>query len=593
MDMANRPFDEAQKQAVLKEVCEVCHKPINNSRKGSLTGWAFGESRCECKAKKEPHEVAPASGKEMANRPPSEASTKRALDDKANAPDFGDRYELLGVIGSGGMATVYKVRDKAKGEIFAAKVLNKDLAADEVKVKRFIQEAKAVNALQHPNIAQVYSQGECADKRPYLIMEYVDGMSLADVLAVDFSLDVDRALDIFIQACNGLEYAHSQGLIHRDLKPSNIVIERREDGAGVVKLVDFGIAKVVSSETRETTNLTESGDIFGSPPYMSPEQCLGYLCDARSDIYSLGCVMYEVLTGRPPFVEGNPVKTIVEHLNATPKRLVSTPWRRFPKALDGLLLRALSKDPDDRYQSAEELRKDLRLIKDGKKPKGMLHRRKVSLGMLVLPCVAALNLFVILGIIQQYKASVEAPIQANAIIAKASEIQKVFYDASIALGGYSITKSPLFSDRFEKIKGDIPARIAELRQLEVSAGDSKAEQKDLDELDQITQTGLQLLSEAKTSIDENQVDVAQFHTRHMYKEIRALSDSIQERIKALTAAHNPTVNDKNWLTSPRTIVLIEMLTLVLFNSILIWFVVSQTEASQRGTWRTKSSKEKE
>lgn len=289
-------------------------------------------------------------------------------------PNLGERYEVLALVGRGGMGVVYKVRDKAVDKVFAVKVLNHDLVQDKISVKRFEQEAKAASALTHANLAAVYDYGVGVSGCPFLVMDYLEGQTLEQELAKEGYLDSERALDIFIQTAEAMADSHLKGVIHRDIKPANIILEKAENGSDFVKLVDFGIAKVLPGEQKAHENLTQTGDIFGSPLYMSPEQCEGNMQDRRSDIYSLGCLMYETLTGVKPFAAENPIKIILRHINEDPKPIsslttVSNLPSQFkvPADLDKVILRCLARDPNQRYQSAYELACDLKLIRDGAK----------------------------------------------------------------------------------------------------------------------------------------------------------------------------------------------------------------------------------
>jgi serine/threonine protein kinase len=297
-----------------------------------------------------------------------------ALASQEQFPNLGERYEVLALIGRGGMGVVYKVRDKAVDKIFAVKVLNHDLVQDKISVKRFEQEAKAASALTHANLAAVYDYGVGVSGCPFLVMDYLEGHTLEQELAKEGYFDSERALDIFIQAAEAMADSHLKGVIHRDIKPGNIILEKSENGSDFVKLVDFGIAKVLPSEQKAHENLTQTGDIFGSPLYMSPEQCEGNMQDRRSDIYSLGCLMYETLTGIKPFAAENPIKIILRHIHEDPKPIsslttVSNLPAQFkvPADLDKVVLRCLARDPNQRYQSAYELVNDLKLIRDGEK----------------------------------------------------------------------------------------------------------------------------------------------------------------------------------------------------------------------------------
>jgi serine/threonine protein kinase len=280
---------------------------------------------------------------------------------QADLPSFGSVYETLGILGAGGMSIVYKVRHKVINKLLAAKMLQMHLARDDNQIKRFKAEAKALFSLAHPNIVSVREFDLSEDQKPYLLMDYLEGKALNEELKIVKVIPVPRALKLFVQACDGLDHAHGKGIIHRDIKPSNIILTKDENGDEVVKLVDFGIAKLTQDGTGETLPaLTATGDVFGSPPYMSPEQCSGSSLDTRSDVYSLGCVMYEVLSGAPPFQADSAMAVIHKHTNQLAEPLkVPNCDLRLSQRLDEIIFKALEKNPGKRYQSMAELKNDL------------------------------------------------------------------------------------------------------------------------------------------------------------------------------------------------------------------------------------------
>lgn len=359
MDKSNlTEIKESTLQAV--ECCDLCGKRMKSPEEG-----ASNENCCICKLPGQKAQSQPAESH------PADEQTADALN-KSDFPDLGDRYEVLNQIGQGGMGAVYKVKDKAIGKEFAVKVMNPCLVQDKVSVKRFEQEAQAAKSLTHANLAAVYSFGVSKAGSPYLVMDYLDGQTLEQTLKCEGFLDAPRALDIFIQAGEAIAEAHLKGVIHRDIKPSNIILEKRASVTGqdidFVKLVDFGIAKVLPSQEKAYENLTQTGDIFGSPLYMSPEQCQGNMQDRRSDIYSLGCVMYEALTGIQPYGAENPIKIILKHIHDDPQSINTLKNDyKIPPDLDKVIMHCLQREPDDRYQSADELVRDLRKIRDGAK----------------------------------------------------------------------------------------------------------------------------------------------------------------------------------------------------------------------------------
>lgn len=283
--------------------------------------------------------------------------------------NLGHKYEVVSLLGRGGMGAVYKVRHKLLDKIFAVKVLNPDLLKDRASLKRFDQEAHAASKLTHPNLAAVYDYGKGDAGAPFIVMDYLEGKSLDKILEDEVYLAAPRAVDLFVQATEAVAHAHQKGVIHRDIKPANLII-MQQDGIEMVKLVDFGIAKVLTEDSKITHGLTQTGEIFGSPTYMSPEQCQGLKLDARSDIYALGCVMYETLTGSPPFTGDNPIQTILKHISDLPPRF-GEKCRELDISQDfeAIVMLCLAKDPEQRYQSMDELRRDLVMLRDGRKVK--------------------------------------------------------------------------------------------------------------------------------------------------------------------------------------------------------------------------------
>lgn len=269
-----------------------------------------------------------------------------------------DRYEIIALVGHGSMGVVYKANHKFLNKSLAVKVLQPQLVVDKEKLARFQQEAKAVSSLDHPNIISLYDYGISKGGLPFLVMDYLEGESLAAILRREDHLEVDRALALFIQACDALAHSHTRGVVHRDLKPSNLVLIKEAVGGEKLKVVDFGIAKLIDDV--EAQNLTHTGEAIGSPLYMSPEQCTGQDVDARSDIFSLGCVMYESLTGSPPFVGTNMMDTLVKRLYESAKPLHEVrPSLKFPELLELVMTRVLAREANSRYQSMEELKAEL------------------------------------------------------------------------------------------------------------------------------------------------------------------------------------------------------------------------------------------
>jgi len=265
------------------------------------------------------------------------------------------RYEIIGELGQGAMGVVYKAKDPLIDREVAIKTINLSLAQEEREEyeARFYQEAKAAGRLSHPNIVTIYDVGRSEDIA-YIAMEYLHGRELRDILNDSKLLPIGQVLDITAQVAMGLSYAHEHDIVHRDIKPSNIMVVRD----GHVKITDFGIARMASAAVR-----TQTGMVLGSPKYMSPEQVMGKITDQRSDIFSLGVMLYEMLTGQAPFLGENVNAIMYQTLNAIP----STPSSlnpAIPEMLNFIVAKALAKDLDARYQNARDMANDLRSCRD-------------------------------------------------------------------------------------------------------------------------------------------------------------------------------------------------------------------------------------
>jgi len=257
---------------------------------------------------------------------------------------LGGRYELLSLLGQGGMAEVHSALDHLLGRPVAIKLLRDHLASDDRAVARFRREARAVAALCHPNIVSVYDIGFDGDA-PFIVMELVQGEALSQLIYREAPLPPEGVAEVGETVAQALAFAHDAGIVHRDVKPSNIMLTR----SGHVKVLDFGIARVLS-----WTPLTDAASVQGTAEYVSPEQAQGRELDGRSDIYSLGSVLYEMLAGRPPFVGETPLAVAYKHLHEDPPPLHSI-RADVPAALDGMVAKCLAKDPNDRYQRASRL----------------------------------------------------------------------------------------------------------------------------------------------------------------------------------------------------------------------------------------------
>ncbi len=308
--------------------------------------------------------------------PPESAASNSDL------PNFGDRYETIELIGEGGMGSVYKVKDRQLGTFFAIKLLKPDLAKDKTSVKRFEKEAEATIRLTHENLVTVYEHGCTSDSIPFIVMEFIGDQNLGQFIKERSHIKPAEAIEIFKQICDALSYAHKAGVIHRDLKPSNIVVSHlpqptteRSNGNEisksppsnlVVKVTDFGIASVAIEGAPAGETLTKTGDIIGSPLYMSPEQCQGQSLDQRSDVYSLGCVMYTTLTGRAPFEGANPVQIILKQIQEPAPPFPTIVKTGVNKELEKIIQKCLEKDKRNRYASVEEVKQHLLQASSGK-----------------------------------------------------------------------------------------------------------------------------------------------------------------------------------------------------------------------------------
>lgn len=290
-----------------------------------------------------------------------------------------DQYEIIKTIGGSG--TVLQAKQRLVDRIVAIKCLSESVIYDETSLKRFQREAQIASSLDHPNIAKVYSFGITSDKGPYLVMEYLEGKTLTDMLKESGRLSLEVFRHIFIQVCRALEYAHDKGIIHRDIKPGNIMLVSKDGTAEQlqVKLLDFGIAKRIDDQSK-TAGLTQTGIAVGTPLYMSPEQCCGNNYDRRSDIYSLGCVMYEALCGTPPFTGENPATVMLKQLNdAAPEFIKVDSNLRLPPSLIRLIYQCLSKLPESRPQSAREVADKIAeaCLENPEKVRHSSHSRKI------------------------------------------------------------------------------------------------------------------------------------------------------------------------------------------------------------------------
>ncbi len=278
---------------------------------------------------------------------------------------LGGRYEVGELIGRGGMAEVHIGHDTRLGRTVAIKILRSDLARDPSFQARFRREAQAAASLNHPAVVAVYDTGEDVSTEPggaiahvpFIVMEYVEGHTVRDILRDGAAVPIDEAVEITAGVLSALEYSHRAGIVHRDIKPANVMLTP----TGAVKVMDFGIARAMADSAG---TMTQTQAVIGTAQYLSPEQARGEAVDSRSDLYSTGCLLFELLTGRPPFIGDSPVAVAYQHAREEPQP-PSTYASDVPEALDRITLKALTKDRDHRYRSAAEFRNDLEAVLRG------------------------------------------------------------------------------------------------------------------------------------------------------------------------------------------------------------------------------------
>lgn len=373
-----------------EQICANCGKSRPTDRRaGSFTAFLFKELRCECAGAAS--KVADSRGAALGagsprptrvrSRTAARIAQRKNFTESLRKSKAGETFEVStafqpgaviggafrieSVIGQGGMGVVYLAEQVSLRKPVALKILAPELV-NEQSWLRFKAEAKTLAALNHSSLVKVYDLGIHENTIPYYSMDFLQGQSLEEILANNGPLPLRQALPVFIEVLDGLAYAHRNGIVHRDLKPANIML-CTVDGAKVIKILDFGISKLIGPHAASSQSLTTVGEIFGSPFYMSPEQCSGSAVDARSDIYSLGCALIEVLTGFVPFEGKEFIETVMMHQDeAVPLLSDLEPSLKYPVALDRVLAKCLAKRPQDRYQSAKEMALDLGRVLEGK-----------------------------------------------------------------------------------------------------------------------------------------------------------------------------------------------------------------------------------
>lgn len=292
----------------------------------------------------------------------AEPKVRKKKKDSMIGRTIAGRYEVIGLLGKGGMGAVYKARQPAVQRMIALKVLLQEFAENETVIRRFHQEALAASRLEHPNTIRVYDFGQTDDGILFIAMEYLRGQSLAQAQARGTGMSAKRVVYIMHQVCKSLAEAHKAGIIHRDLKPDNIFLVDIEGERDFAKVLDFGVAKLKEFEGNEGT-LTQAGMIFGTPKYMSPEQARSGALDARSDVYALGVILYEMITGRAPFVGENPLAILIAHVNEPPPAFLDVNENvDVPPALEAVVFKALAKNREHRHANVDELLRELEAV---------------------------------------------------------------------------------------------------------------------------------------------------------------------------------------------------------------------------------------
>ncbi len=359
-DVAPPPVDEAA-QAIPVKLCKSCGKRINEGRSGSLTQFIFRSDVCQCARPEIPEELAmdPEAVQELTQ--PLEEETEVELEEAIDGFPY-ERYKPLEHLGMGTGGSVYLARDRMLNKKVAVKMLRNLVPSQLI---AFHEEARATSKLEHPCIVKLLDFGASDSGIPYMVLEYIKGESLETKLEKTGRMDIRSVQAIFKDILEGISYAHANGIFHRDIKPGNILLTEGSEDINEVKIIDFGIAKAFNVEAdSENQKAIDSSSPVGAPFYMSPDQGLGKPYDSRSEIYSLGCVLFECLAGRPPFEGETPLTTLAMHAIESPPSLKSFMGDSFVPDIDQVVHKALAKEQEDRYQNALEFRTALLEIED-------------------------------------------------------------------------------------------------------------------------------------------------------------------------------------------------------------------------------------
>lgn len=369
------------------ESCEICGLlKAAPSKPGSITGYLFQDLRCKC-FRDELCAADTMVEKFWNLKPVGESKDGQSGDYNkellsggfAGGEIIGGSYRISALLGRGGMGEVYSAEHINLKKRCALKIIQANQVT-ELSWKRFKQEAKVIARLKHINLVQVTDLGIHNGSVPFYAMDYVDGKTLAELVSQYGPMPLNLVIQVFSQVCDGIEYAHRAGIVHRDLKPANIMVVRLVNGGLLVKILDFGLAKL-RQQGKDMQSFTAVGDIFGSPLYMSPEQCQGKKVDPRSDLYSLGCTMFECLTGQAPFESESLLAILADHQDKPAPALASIVGGGvFPSSMESVVARLLCKTPQERYQSAFELRLDLHKVARGENVQPYINRNKYGFG---------------------------------------------------------------------------------------------------------------------------------------------------------------------------------------------------------------------
>ncbi len=341
---------------------------------------------------------------------------------------FGSKYTLVEKLGSGGMGGVYKAEQALMNRFVAIKILRSTFHGDETQMRRFQQEARTLSQLSHPNAVTVFDFG-VEEGFPYLVMEYIEGKTLKSIVREEKRLPLDRIKGILRQSSAALSEAHRLGIVHRDIKPDNIMLRTHHDGSDWVKVLDFGVAKSVIGND---PNLTQAGVLVGTPQYMSPEQCRGKELDARADIFSLGVVLYEMLTGEVPFQAPSVLELLMKVMNSEAESIRKfKPMLTIPPAIDAVVLRSLAKDPEERYQTIADFYSSFESALprvpggQGGEPAGPLSKKAILIILISAILVAAVLYPVMNKLAERNQSARQAAAEKRAVdAAKLAEAEK-------------------------------------------------------------------------------------------------------------------------------------------------------------------------